>query len=185
MMTRKLRMLTIRFIFAAAGAFLLSVTVASAQSNPASPALESPAPAKAPVATPIQIAPADAAQPAKAAGKADAAVEAPDRAQAYYHLALANTYEEEAVTQGRPELVTRAIEEYKLALNADPACGSLLSFRPRPRGREHGADAAQGRTRRHRGTQTAGADLPAPTQRGSKLRALHNAPRQCAGPSDR
>ena len=125
MMTRKLRMLTIRFIFAAAVAFLLSVTVASAQSNPASPALESPAPAKAPVATPIQIAPADAAQPAKAAGKADAAVEAPDRAQAYYHLALANTYEEEAVTQGRPELVTRAIEEYKLALNADPASPQL------------------------------------------------------------
>jgi len=47
------------------------------------------------------------------------------RAQAYYHLALANTYEEEAVTQGRPELVTRAIEEYKLALNADPGSPQL------------------------------------------------------------
>ncbi len=29
-------------------------------------------------------------------------------------------YEEDAVTNGRPEYVTHAIEEYKLALNADP-----------------------------------------------------------------
>jgi tetratricopeptide (TPR) repeat protein len=92
---------------------------ASAQSNSGSPAQASPAPAKAPVASPIQIA------PAKAAEAGDSAVQAPDRAQAYYHLALANTYEEEAVTQGRPEFVTRAIEEYKLALNADPSSPQL------------------------------------------------------------
>jgi tetratricopeptide (TPR) repeat protein len=47
------------------------------------------------------------------------------RAQAYYHLALANAYEEDAVTLGRPELVTQAIEEYKLALNADPGSSQL------------------------------------------------------------
>jgi tetratricopeptide (TPR) repeat protein len=49
----------------------------------------------------------------------------PNRAQAYYHMALASGYEEQAVTEGRPELVTRAIEEYKLALNADPASPQL------------------------------------------------------------
>jgi tetratricopeptide (TPR) repeat protein len=44
----------------------------------------------------------------------------PDRAAAYYHYTLAHNYEEMATTYGRPEYATRAIEEYKLALNADP-----------------------------------------------------------------
>ena len=44
----------------------------------------------------------------------------PNRAQAYYHLALAAIYEDDAISEGRPDDITRAIEEYKLALNADP-----------------------------------------------------------------
>lgn len=44
----------------------------------------------------------------------------PDRAKAYFHAAMADVYEEEAVTTGRSEYVTHAIEEYKDALNADP-----------------------------------------------------------------
>jgi tetratricopeptide (TPR) repeat protein len=44
----------------------------------------------------------------------------PDRAAAYYHYALAHSYEEMATNYGRGEYATRAIEEYKLALNADP-----------------------------------------------------------------
>ncbi len=92
---------------------------ASAQSSSGSPAQAGPAPAKAPVASPIKITPASAAEPA------DSSSQAPDRGQAYYHAALASTYEEEAVTQGRQELVTRAIEEYKLALNADPTSPEL------------------------------------------------------------
>jgi tetratricopeptide (TPR) repeat protein len=51
----------------------------------------------------------------------------PDRASAYYHFALAHTYEEMATTYGRPEYATRAIEEYKLALNADPESEYLNS----------------------------------------------------------
>ena len=43
-----------------------------------------------------------------------------NRAQAYYHYMLAHEYEEMASTMGRPEYATRAIEEYKLALNDDP-----------------------------------------------------------------
>jgi cytochrome c-type biogenesis protein CcmH/NrfG len=50
---------------------------------------------------------------------------APDRAPAYFHSALAATYAEDALTQGRPELLTKAIEEYKLALNADPTSAAL------------------------------------------------------------
>jgi tetratricopeptide (TPR) repeat protein len=45
----------------------------------------------------------------------------PDRAGAYYHYMLAHQYEDMANTYGRPEYATRAIEEYKLALDADPA----------------------------------------------------------------
>ena len=50
-----------------------------------------------------------------------------DRASAYYHYALAHSYEEMATTYGRPEYATRAIEEYKLALNADPESSYLNS----------------------------------------------------------
>jgi tetratricopeptide (TPR) repeat protein len=43
-----------------------------------------------------------------------------DRATAYYHAALADSYEDMATNYGRQEFFTRAIEEYKLAINADP-----------------------------------------------------------------
>ena len=62
--------------------------------------------------------------PAKTA-PAETAAQAANRAQAYYHLALANTYEDQAVSEGRPEYATRAIEEYKLALDADPGSPQL------------------------------------------------------------
>lgn len=45
----------------------------------------------------------------------------PDRSAAYYHDGLAHMYEEMAVNNGRPDYAAQAIEEYKLALNADPA----------------------------------------------------------------
>jgi tetratricopeptide (TPR) repeat protein len=44
----------------------------------------------------------------------------PDRGAAYYHFGLAHMYEDMATNYGRPEYATRAIEEYKLALDADP-----------------------------------------------------------------
>ena len=68
----------------------------------------------------------------------------PQRAQAYYHMALASAYAEDAVALGRPELVTQAIEEYKLALDADPNSPQLndglaeLYFRT---GHTHDAEA--------------------------------------------
>ncbi len=65
----------------------------------------------------------DTDKPAAAA----AAAPAPggDRSQAYFHAALANLYEEEAVNSGRPEFVQHAIEEYKAAINADPSSTQL------------------------------------------------------------
>ncbi|MDR3723143.1 MAG: tetratricopeptide repeat protein [Terracidiphilus sp.] len=50
---------------------------------------------------------------------------APDRTQAYYHAGLASMYAEDALSEGRPELLNKAIEEYKVALNADPASPAL------------------------------------------------------------
>ena len=44
----------------------------------------------------------------------------PDRTAAYYHDSLAHLYEELAISNGRPDYATQAIEEYKLALTADP-----------------------------------------------------------------
>lgn len=45
---------------------------------------------------------------------------AKDRSSAYYHYGLAHIYEDLATTQGRSDYATQAIEEYKLALAADP-----------------------------------------------------------------
>jgi tetratricopeptide (TPR) repeat protein len=139
MMTRKLRLLPLWLLFAAAIASLVPAIPARAQNGPgsvapATPGLATPAipetaapaknsPDKTPAASPAQAAPAKPHEAAKAAADADssAAAKPPDRAQAYYHLGLASIYEEEAATEGRPEFVTQAVEEYKLALNADPA----------------------------------------------------------------
>jgi tetratricopeptide (TPR) repeat protein len=52
---------------------------------------------------------------------------APDTASAYYHYMMAHQYEEMATTFGRSEYATRAIEEYKMALNADPQSKYLNS----------------------------------------------------------
>ncbi|MDE1175161.1 MAG: tetratricopeptide repeat protein [Edaphobacter sp.] len=48
-----------------------------------------------------------------------------DRSAAYYHYGLAHMYEDMAVNAGRPDFATQAVEEYKLALDADPT-SSLL-----------------------------------------------------------
>jgi tetratricopeptide (TPR) repeat protein len=48
-----------------------------------------------------------------------------DRASAYYHYGLAHMYEDMAVSAGRPDYATQAIEEYKLAMDADPNSATL------------------------------------------------------------
>ncbi len=51
--------------------------------------------------------------------------ETTERAQAYYHAALAGMYEDDAISEGRPDEVNQAIEQYKLALNDDPGSPEL------------------------------------------------------------
>ena len=54
-----------------------------------------------------------------------AAATQPDHASSYYHYGLAKLYENQAVANGRQDLATQAIEQYKLALEADPDSETL------------------------------------------------------------
>jgi tetratricopeptide (TPR) repeat protein len=49
----------------------------------------------------------------------------PDRGDAYYHFGMARIYEDEAAQSGRQDLATQAIEEYKMAMDADPSSEAL------------------------------------------------------------
>src|SRR5215831_1783354 len=93
------------------GLLLLSASVAFPQKNTAP---------KTP-ATPAQ----KDAQPQKPAAKADASQpktdKKPDQAAAYYHFSLAHMYEEMMSMYGRSEYATKAIEEYRLAIENDPS----------------------------------------------------------------
>jgi len=63
------------------------------------------------------------AAPATSSSNAAPAPEAnkPDRAQAYYHYTLAHMYEELVAMYGQTEYASKAIEQYRLALENDPS----------------------------------------------------------------
>jgi tetratricopeptide (TPR) repeat protein len=98
------------------------------------------APASTP-AVPVQPASTQAAAATKASS---ATKQGPNRSQAYYHASLAATYEDNAISEGRSEDATQAIEEYKLALNADPESAELMNALAdlyfRTPGHEHDAE---------------------------------------------
>ena len=50
-----------------------------------------------------------------------------DRAAAYYHYALAHMYEEQVAMYGNSELASKAIDEYRQAIEADPTSEYLTS----------------------------------------------------------
>jgi tetratricopeptide (TPR) repeat protein len=68
-----------------------------------------------PVAAPEQQQPPAPDQPAQ-----KAAPKEPDQAAAYYHYALAHMYEEMVSMYGRSDYTTKAIDEYRLAIENDP-----------------------------------------------------------------
>ncbi len=124
----------LRLPFAAAIAVLFSAVLVQAQTAPAqatpsgaTPAAQPPAPAPAKASAPVaQPANPPAGASANAAdANSGAAGQDAGRAQAYFHLAMAATYEDDAMSEGRPEDVSHAIEEYKLALDADPDSAEL------------------------------------------------------------
>jgi tetratricopeptide (TPR) repeat protein len=51
----------------------------------------------------------------------------PDKGQAYYHYTLGHLYQERGVAMQRPDLLAKAIDEYRLALQNDPT-SSFLSM---------------------------------------------------------
>jgi tetratricopeptide (TPR) repeat protein len=65
--------------------------------------------------------------PAKANESAENSPQKVDKAAAYYHFTMAHMYEEEMAAYGRSDLVSKAIDEYRLALEADPNSEYLTS----------------------------------------------------------
>src|SRR5579859_6085550 len=92
------------------GLLLLTTTSVFAQQNtPKSQPPAKSAPAKK-----------DASPAAKATPDQPKADKKPDQAAAYYHFSLAHMYEEMMAMYGRSEFATKAIEEYRLAIENDP-----------------------------------------------------------------
>jgi tetratricopeptide (TPR) repeat protein len=110
MMNQKTSRFTSRLTLAAAPLLLLPAIALCAQTSPANP---NPAASPAPETNPTS---ASAVQPAP---------QDQNRAVSYYHAALAGMYEDDAISEGRADQVTHAIEEYKTALNADPDSAQL------------------------------------------------------------
>ncbi|MGO8935248.1 MAG: tetratricopeptide repeat protein [Terracidiphilus sp.] len=131
MMKRNFNMSTFAPQFAAAILLLLPVAPACGQNSPASSPSASPAKDQQtlPSLAPAQVAPVETAKADSGTKPAitapDATLPEPNRAQSYYHLALASVYEDDAVSEGRSDEVNQAIEQYKLALNADPDSAEL------------------------------------------------------------
>src|SRR5579872_3246090 len=107
------------------------VTQNPGTATPASPAVQSPETAPGNQ----NQAPHTVAPPAKPGAETQAPATKPstdatpaahrDRAQAYYHFALAHMYEEMVSMYGHSEYASKAIDEYKLALQNDPGSEEL------------------------------------------------------------
>jgi tetratricopeptide (TPR) repeat protein len=138
MMRSKLSLPPLWLSFAAASLLASLVLLPSLRAQTA-PAQATPANTSSKAAQPATV-----KAPAPAAVAPTATPQQPDRAKAYFHAAMADIYEEQAVESGRPEYVTHAIEEYKAAINADPGSAELsnaladLYFRV---GKTHDAEA--------------------------------------------
>lgn len=89
---------------------LVLVTASAAGFSQSTPSPADPKPADAKPAT------ANATAPRKV-----------DRAAAYYHYTLAHMYEEQVAVYGRSDLANKAIEEYRLAIEADPTSEYLTA----------------------------------------------------------
>jgi tetratricopeptide (TPR) repeat protein len=96
-------------IFRALIVFSIFAAAAAAQNAPASPAGAKPADSK------------------EGREKSPSSARKVDRAAAYYHYTLAHMYEEQVAVYGRSELAIKAMEEYRLAIEADPSSEFLTS----------------------------------------------------------
>ncbi|MGA7322522.1 MAG: tetratricopeptide repeat protein, partial [Candidatus Sulfotelmatobacter sp.] len=97
-------------IYRAALMLSFFAAAASAQTSPSAPAAAQPAESKAADSKPAQSSPHKV-----------------DHAASYYHYTLAHLYEEQVTAYGRSELANKAMEEYRLAIEADPSSEFLTS----------------------------------------------------------
>src|ERR1022692_4605076 len=97
-------------IFRPALVFAFLAAAASAQSTPSATPDAKPADSKTPDSKPAQVLPRKV-----------------DHAASYYHYTLAHLYEEQVTAYGRSELANKAMEEYRLAIDADPSSEFLTS----------------------------------------------------------
>jgi tetratricopeptide (TPR) repeat protein len=95
----------------------LAVPALAQTQTPASPA--APSPSQNQSAPPTTVRDGNGSNPAKSALAANPK-KPRDRAAAYYHYALAHSYEELVALYGRSEYANKAIEEYKQAIENDP-----------------------------------------------------------------
>ena len=70
---------------------------------------------------------ASSSAPGESAPAAESAPHRVDKAAAYYHFTMAHMYEEEMAVYGRSDLISKAIQEYRLAIEADPTSQYLTS----------------------------------------------------------
>jgi len=97
---------------------LLSIAAASLLLFPVTPA-PAQTPAQSPTASPT-------VKPAiPTPGASSIAAQEANRSVSYYHLALANIYEDEALENGNMDAARQAVDEYKYALDADPTSAQL------------------------------------------------------------
>src|ERR1700691_3226675 len=82
-----------------------------------------------PVPTPVEPSSPNQAmsEPAATPPRTTASAHKPDRGAAYYHYTLAHMYEEQITIYGRSDLATKAMEEYRMAIEADPSSEFLTS----------------------------------------------------------
>ncbi len=90
----------------------LAGTAWAQQNSAPNPRPQLPPDTKAPAGSPPKA--------AEAKGGPAATPQTVDRAAAYYHYTLAHTYQELVAVYGRAEYANKAIEEYRLAIDADP-----------------------------------------------------------------
>ncbi|HXZ42650.1 MAG TPA: tetratricopeptide repeat protein [Terriglobales bacterium] len=92
-------------------AFVLALSVGAAAAQ------EAPAPSNS----------SSPAAPTASKPAAPASSRKVDRAAAYYHYTVAHMYEEQVAMYGRSDLASKAIDEYRLAIEADPTSEYLTS----------------------------------------------------------
>jgi tetratricopeptide (TPR) repeat protein len=99
---------------------LLVATAAAFAQQPASSVPQQSPPTAAPAGKHVQ----PVAKPTATSVDASAI---PDRSDAYYHFQLGHMYEEMVAVTGRAEFASKAVDEYKAALQADPTSPYLAS----------------------------------------------------------